>query len=279
MNLLLHSPSNIVNPLARQRFMGFGTGSSGGASFVGALDAYSSNLAGAWSVVRRLLSSYSGSLIRIRRSSDSAEQDIGVTSAGLLDTAAITAFVGANSAFVRKVYDQSGLGRDYTQATAAQQPRMVNSGTLVTNNGQPAIFNIAASNTFLSTTSFAVRTWIVSAHQTTNQDYSGLLTGAVTNIILISTAPPIGVFIPTPAGYAYFVNGVNETSDLSPWCLEATKVLSLTGASTTEGWQWGRERNIAGRYFPGYYQEQILYSDVSAHRTAVESAMMEVLGL
>lgn len=30
MNLLLHSPSNIVNPLARQRFMGFGTGSSGG---------------------------------------------------------------------------------------------------------------------------------------------------------------------------------------------------------------------------------------------------------
>jgi hypothetical protein len=31
MNLLLHSPSNIVNPLARQRFMGFGTGSSGGA--------------------------------------------------------------------------------------------------------------------------------------------------------------------------------------------------------------------------------------------------------
>jgi hypothetical protein len=33
MNLLLHSPSNIVNPLARQRFMGFGTGSSGGADF------------------------------------------------------------------------------------------------------------------------------------------------------------------------------------------------------------------------------------------------------
>jgi|LakMenEpi03Aug12_release.lakeMendotaPanAssembly.Ray.scaffolds.fasta_scaffold440738_1 hypothetical protein len=30
MNLLLHSPSNLVNPLARQRFMGFGTGSSGG---------------------------------------------------------------------------------------------------------------------------------------------------------------------------------------------------------------------------------------------------------
>lgn len=30
MNLLLHSPSNLVNPLARQRFMGFGTGVSGG---------------------------------------------------------------------------------------------------------------------------------------------------------------------------------------------------------------------------------------------------------
>jgi hypothetical protein len=33
MNLLLHSPSNLVNPLARQRFMGFGTGSLGGGGF------------------------------------------------------------------------------------------------------------------------------------------------------------------------------------------------------------------------------------------------------
>ena len=266
--MLPFSPARFGNPAALA-----------GASFVGPLDGYTTNLVGAWSVARRLLASYKGSLVRLRRSSDNAEQNIGVTAEGLLDQAAITAFVGANSAYVTKVYDQSGASRDYTQTTAAQQPRMVNSGTLDTNEGQPAIFNIPASSTFLSAPSFAVRTWIVSARQTTSQDYSGLLTGAVTNIILISGAPSSGAFPATPAGYAYFVNGVDKTSGLTPWCYNATKVLSLTGASTTEGWQWGKERNVAGRYFPGFLHEQVLYSNVTAHRAAVETVLMQVLGL
>jgi hypothetical protein len=147
MNLLLHSPSNLVNPLARQRFMGFGTGSSGGPSFVGPLDAYSSNLAGAWSVARRLLTSYSGPLIRIRRSSDSAEQDIGADALGNLDTAALASFVGANSAFVRKVYHQNS-GSDLAQTTAANQPRIVNAGTVDAIGGVPAMV-FDGSNDFL----------------------------------------------------------------------------------------------------------------------------------
>lgn len=137
MNLLLHSPTNLVNPLARQRFMGFGTGVSGGASFVGPLDGYTTSMTGAWSVSRRLLSSYSGPLVRIRRSSDSAEQDIGANGLGDLDTAAITTFVGSNSAFVRTIYHQNG-GVNLGQATAATQPRIVNAGTLETVNGKPA---------------------------------------------------------------------------------------------------------------------------------------------
>lgn len=137
MNLLLHSPTNLVNPLARQRFMGFGTGVSGGVNFVGPLDGYTTSMTGAWSVSRRLLSSYTGSLIRIRRSSDSAEQDIGANGLGDLDTAAITTFVGSNSAFVRTIYHQNG-GVNLVQATAATQPRIVNAGTLDTVNGKPA---------------------------------------------------------------------------------------------------------------------------------------------
>lgn len=250
-----------------------------GAAFVGPLDAYTSGMVGAYSVIRRLLLSYEGALVRLRRSSDDAEQDIGATALGVLDQAAITTFVGANSAYVTKVYDQSGAGHDYAQTTAALQPRMVSSGTLDTNLGQPAIFNIAASSTFLQASSFAVRTWTASAFQATAQDYSALITGAVTNIILISAAGATYAYTPSPAGYAYYVNGVDKTSVLTPWCLSATKVLSLTGASTTEGWQWGKERGYPGRYFPGYFHEQVLYSDVSAHRAAVETAMMEVLGL
>jgi len=72
---------------------------------------------------------YSGSAIRIRRSSDNTEQDIGFSGSNL-DTAAISTFVGANSAFVVTWYDQSGNGRNATIATAGKQPRIVNAGTL-----------------------------------------------------------------------------------------------------------------------------------------------------
>lgn len=65
--------------------------------------------------------------IRVRRSNDNAEQDIGF-SGNALDTTALAAFVGSNSAYVTKFYDQTGNGRDAVQATAANQPRIVNAG-------------------------------------------------------------------------------------------------------------------------------------------------------
>lgn len=66
--------------------------------------------------------------IRVRRSSDSAEQDIGFVG-NVLDTVSLATFVGGNSAFVTKMYDQTGHGFDAVQATAANQPRIVNAGT------------------------------------------------------------------------------------------------------------------------------------------------------
>jgi Alpha-L-arabinofuranosidase B, catalytic len=91
---------------------------------------------GAWSVYYRLRSAYTGSLLRIRRSNDNAEADIGYGSDNLVDQAAITTHCGANSGFVTKVYDQSGNGRDVSQATTTAQPSIVNAGTIRTSNGQ-----------------------------------------------------------------------------------------------------------------------------------------------
>lgn len=93
--------------------------------------------AAAWSAARRLREAHTGALIRVRRSSDNAEQDIGATSTGALDTAALLAFCGAGSGYVAKVYDQAGGGYDMAQATAAAQPRIVNAGALET-IGTPA---------------------------------------------------------------------------------------------------------------------------------------------
>ena len=105
-------------------------------TFTGTLDGMSA--AAAFSV-RRLRSAYTGSLLRVRRSSDSTEQDIGATVAGNLDTAALTSFCGSASCYVSTWYDQSGGGRNATQSTAASQPRIAASGVLEAVNTRPAI--------------------------------------------------------------------------------------------------------------------------------------------
>jgi hypothetical protein len=105
-------------------------------SFTGLLDLYP-NAAVAYSL-RRLRSGYTGNAIRVRRSSDNAEQDIGFVS-NVLDTASLLSFVGAGDGFVTTWYDQSGLGLDATQTTAGVQPEIVTLGALWTQNGKPAV--------------------------------------------------------------------------------------------------------------------------------------------
>jgi hypothetical protein len=102
------------------------------------LDLYPS-AAAAYSL-RKLRTAYSGNAIRVRRSSDNTEQNIGFVN-NVLDTASLLTFVGANNGFVTTWYDQSGNARNATNATAAQQPRIVNAGVLDTLNSKPSIIN------------------------------------------------------------------------------------------------------------------------------------------
>lgn len=111
------------------------------------LDGYTG--AGAAYSVRKLSSSYTGAALRVRRSSDNGEQDIGFV--GLdLDTSALSSFVGANNGFVTTWYDQSGNAINLEQTTAAEQPQIVSSGTIITQNGLPSISFDRANSTFLA---------------------------------------------------------------------------------------------------------------------------------
>lgn len=91
------------------------------------LDTYT-GAAAAYSLKRRR-SAYSGASLRVRRSSDSAEQDIGF-SGNDLDTTSLLSFVGSGDGFVTTWYDQSGNGRHATQTTAVSQPQIVSSGVV-----------------------------------------------------------------------------------------------------------------------------------------------------
>jgi hypothetical protein len=102
-------------------------------SFVGLLDTYP-NASAAYSL-RKLRAAYTGSAIRVRRSSDNTEQNIGFTALGELDTTALTSFCSGTNGFVTTWYDQSGNGRNGVQNTAANQPQIVSSGSILTLTG------------------------------------------------------------------------------------------------------------------------------------------------
>lgn len=148
--------------------------------------------------LRKLRAGYTGAAIQVRRSSDSSLADIGFSSAGVLDTAALAAFVGAGDGFVRTWYDQSTNGYHLTNTTAAQQPRIVISGTR-----QPAVrFSAAASNHLQNTAATGIAA--------TSSWY--LLLG------LTSKAAPATGLATDGTGW-YFVDRTSATNGL--WSLKA----------------------------------------------------------
>lgn len=106
---------------------------------------------------RKLRNYYIGAAIRVRRSSDNAEQDIYFDVNGNLNESALTTFVGSGSAFVTTWYDQSGNSINATQSIASNQPRIVNSGTIdKINNKISMVFDGVNDTLTNTTTGFAV---------------------------------------------------------------------------------------------------------------------------
>ncbi|HUT20680.1 MAG TPA: arabinofuranosidase catalytic domain-containing protein [Anaerolineae bacterium] len=95
---------------------------SGG--FRGAYDPFAASIVHAYEPARRVLTSYTGNLVRLRRASDNAEAAFGYLANGDLDTAAIAAWAGGAS-YIVTVYDQGGFADNATQAVAASQPLYV----------------------------------------------------------------------------------------------------------------------------------------------------------
>jgi len=98
------------------------------------------NAAAAYSV-RKLDKDYTGSCMRVRRSSDEATQDIGFDSNGDLDTSALATFVGDAYGYCTIWYDQSGNGVNAVQSTAADQMMVYDrvAAAVITENGKPAL--------------------------------------------------------------------------------------------------------------------------------------------
>jgi len=117
-------------------------------SYAYLLDDYS-GAAAAYSL-RQLSSTYTGSAIRVRRSSDNTEQNIGFVN-NELDTTTLASFCSGTNGFVTTWYDQSGNGNNATQTTAANQPQIVSAGSVLNINSKPSLLTDGTNDSFTIT--------------------------------------------------------------------------------------------------------------------------------
>ena len=87
--------------------------------------------------LRRLSRFWTGAAIRVMRTSDNSELDIGFIGEDL-DVVTLLAFVGLANGEIVIWYDQSGNGR-HAVSTAGRRPRIVSNGAIETQNGKPEI--------------------------------------------------------------------------------------------------------------------------------------------
>lgn len=242
--------------------------------------------------LRLLKCNYSGSCIRVRRSSDNTEQDIGFNTAGDIDTSSLKTFVGANDGYVVKWYDQSGNANDASQSTTTQQGAIVISGAVQRTNGKVSVYfdgddayNTAtvSLNTYLYISAIfkASNNFIIAEHGTNayangngffyftdvNSSWffsrssafyycSGSNSWAGTNQVLTTLSN-------NSSGAAFYKNGVAQSNG-------SVTGSPLSNTSYTDNiYLWSRANTSL--IISGYAQETIIWDkDMASDRAAVE---------
>jgi hypothetical protein len=106
--------------------------------------------------LRKVVDTYAGPAINVRRSSDDTTQDIGFLPSGDLDIVALQSFIGVNNGFISIWYDQCPSPQNAAQATFANQPIIATAGVIErtpVGNKAPAV--LGSATTVLSSANFA----------------------------------------------------------------------------------------------------------------------------
>jgi hypothetical protein len=231
--------------------------------------------------LRKLSVNYNGPAIRVRRSNDNAEQDIGFSGNGDFNESALVSFVGANSGFVSVWYDQSGNSRNATRLVADDQPRIVNAGTVKRTNGK---VSIEGDNTdYLETAS----------NFSFQQLHSVGKINSYTTINYIVGSATVGIWYGGSSATAQGLGGFDGTNtrgitgeDLNQhlgWHSMRGLILYVAkdGTAETNTGTFAASLSInrlfgravlGGTFFQGDIQELIFYNyDNSSNRTTIES--------
>jgi hypothetical protein len=268
-------------------------------SYVYLVDVYSPEVA--YSL--RKLSSTATNAIRVRRSSDNTETDIGFIGNDL-DTAALLSFVGAGDGFVTTWYNQAPASKNFTQTSASLQPQIVSSGSLITRGSHAAVKFDGSNDAMQYTTGALINDINISHFSVSNNDVSN------SNVTIMahstSTVSSIRIFNSRVASKRNLVVSVdtnnyfadmsvvrdnssqrllssfiNASKNMSAFDNGATGTTSTYIGSTNNNSAFlGRQGGFTPAYLNGTIQEFIAFnSDESANRTAIETNINAYYGI
>lgn len=237
--------------------------------------------------LRKLRVGYSGNAIRVRRSSDNSEQDIGFSGNGDLNTSALLSFVGlGNNGFVTTWYDQSGNGINATQVTQANQPQIVSGGAMITRNGKATMLFDGTNDKLATASALPINqipmTMLTLSYTTLNSNYYFIAGGAdfatsngyqyATALLLnnyysefkavVSSPQASELYVTKSANYALLTNivqGATQYLYLNGG-LGGSKSIALASAASTIPLNIGGSSSN-GAYFSGEINEVIVYNN------------------
>jgi hypothetical protein len=266
-------------------------------SYTGATSGYS---------FRKLNTSYLGNAIRVRRSSDNTEQNIGF-SGNVIDVSALTTFVGVNNGFIVTWYDQSGNAYNMTNSTATQQPMIVSGGTVLSDAyGYYASFD--GSNDNLQGVTGSTNGLFAAGNISYSTYFVGLATGLEQNFISQgNTGTNNTLGFQTQAGnghglHYWYGNDLstpgNDLRNLNiiaglTYVAGGTRTTSINGFTNTTDTPGAHSQGQAGQptymgragftssfFLNGRFRELVVYNiNKSADTTAIKSNMNSYYGI
>jgi len=235
----------------------------------------------------RNLSTSTTNVVKVRRSGDDAELDF---SASQVSDGTLAAWVvaggGTEDGFVTTWYDQSGNSNNGTQATAASQPKIVSSGTLVTENGKAAL-DFDGTDDYLSVnTGFSQPVFVslVVKNIKSSASFPYYFDSNTSGRFLLYVEDASGITATAAYSGALRLNSnVIKTVQSLISCLYNTtsSFIAIDGQEVVSGAIDTNNinsplyigcRNTIAQFMQGTFQELIIYpSDETANRTGIEA--------